>query len=274
MPCPSYLAACGLLLAAPAVAGNYPPPPGPYVNPAVQQWLAARTEPLLASARRDAAAEAPQTGNAAGEASVSTWLISARADQQPAPESWTKPLENTPEQTDFRPVDPRPKPAALGPSDPVWYAEEPLRWREQLEDPVTQNGVGQVQSHAAPGQGLLDPLPAGSAYHREARSALRRPEFATTEPATGQRRSTEELLALYLDYGTTGPAADPRRPGNAVARNQPAAPKPESRRYYYRPTGTTFEFRALEREPREPIQAGSGNAADWNFPNPKAASRR
>ncbi len=273
MPSPSYLAACGLLLAAPALAGNYPPPPGPYVNPAVQQWLAARTEPLLASARRDAAAEAPQTGNAAGKSSFSTRLISARADQQPASGSWNEPVANAPEQPGFRPIEPWTKQAA-GTTGPDRYAGEPLRWRELGTGPSTQTGAGRLQPQAGPRRGLLDPLPAEPAHPRGTGGALWRPEFAKTEPGSGRHRTTEELLARYLDYGPSGPGTDPGYPARAATRTETPAPKPESRSYYYRPTGTTFEFRALEREPREPIQAGSGKTADWNFPHPNAANRR
>ena len=67
---------------------------------------------------------------------------------------------------------------------------------------------------------------------------------------------------------------DPGHRARAATRTETPAPKPKSRSYYYRPTGTTFEFRALGREPREPIQAGSGNTPDWNFPHPNAANRR
>jgi hypothetical protein len=274
MPSPSYLAAFGLLLAAPTLAGNYPPPPGPYMNPAVQQWLAARTLPLLAAAREDAAAEAPPADSTGEEPAVGTRLISAQTEQQPPTKSWKGRAANAPEPTEFRPDEPSAKPAAVGPAGPEGYAGETPRWREPVADAALRTAPGRRQYRAAPHRGLLDPLPAGPAYPTGYENALSRPEFSTTGPAIGQRRSTEELLALYLDYEPSGAAAQPGQPGPAAASDKTSAAEPESRRYYYRPTGTTFEFRALGREDPEPIQAGSRDAGGWGSMNPGAASRR
>jgi hypothetical protein len=273
MPSPSYLAACGLLLAAPTLAGNYPPPPGPYTNPAVQQWLAARTEPLLVAARRDAAAEAPPAENTGEEPAVGTRLVSVRYERQPATRSWNEPLANAPEPTDFRPDEPWAKPATVAPAGLERYAAETRRWREPVAGTAVRTAPGRLQYQAAPHQGMLDPLPAEPAYSRRSENALSRPELPTKAPAIG-RRSTEELLALYLDYESSGATYRPGQPGPAAARDESPAAAPQSQRYYYRPTGTTFEFRALGREAREPIQARSRDAADWGAINPGAASRR
>lgn len=274
MPSPSYLAASALLLAAPTLAGNYPPPPGPYVNPAVQQWLAARTEPLLAAARLDAAAEAPPAGSTGEEPAVGARLIRAQTEQQPATRSWNEPAANAPEPTDFRPDELGAKAAAVGPAGPEGYAGEPPRWREPIAETARRTAPSRPRYRAAPRRGLLDPLPAEPGYRGGAETVLTRPEFPTTERAFGRHRSTEELLALYLDYEPTGAAAQPGQPVSARARDESPTAKPESRRYYYRPTGTTFEFRALEREAREPIHAGSRKAGDWDPMNSGAASRR
>ena len=252
-------AAFGAMRTAAADFG-YPPPPGPYTNPAVQQWLAARTEPLLASARRErgTTAEAVAPGGTPGDPDISTQLISVRSDPWQAPRPWDGPTAN---------VESR---ASDGSADAGSYAGKPLRWRNPGTAPVNRTGTPPKPYGPIPRQGLLDPLPAAPVASRWAVADLRGPESAAAEAAAGHR-STSELLALYLDYDLETMTADADPQGRAPAftpraHSQARAPEPESQRYYYRPTGTTFQFRALETPPRQPQQTRNAGAGDWPAP--------
>ena len=200
----------------------------------------------------DAHVEAPLSGSASGEPEVITRLISERAEPGRGPGSWGGAAPIAGKKTDSGPIAPWSEPPAAGSTSPEWYTGKPLRWR----DPAAAAGSGGRHYQAAvPHRGLLDPLPAEPTYIRPPGTPVQKPAFASPTPASGHHRSTQDLLALYLDYAPARLTADPAHPGQAKARSEAPPPAPESRRYFYRPTGTTFDFRALEPDPRAPVPA-------------------
>lgn len=227
MPSPFRFAACCLVFGAPATAGNYPPPPGPYQNPAVQEWLAASTAAMLEQARETLAAKT----------------------QEQDPETATETPERLPPlvKSSLRQTGVTPAPVILADKDRWADAAKPAAWiAPNSPNPVPGQPTARLASASPiparinrPRRGLLSPL-------------LLPPRTSTAKPKTapvgGGFRSTEELLALYLDYGP-GKAGPQPNSTPAATRATPEAARPRSQRYYYRPTGTTFEFRSLDADP-------------------------
>lgn len=246
---PFRFAPCCLALATTAAAGEYPPPPGPYVNPAVEQWLAARTRPLLEAAGLERT-EAPGSRAAdAGPEEPGPEILQISTQKTVAGASWSRP-------------DPAPAGIDLGASGSaaetgsalwnrgsgnVWPVAQAGTWRETEANPtvVYPEQVGPVLRKGLLNPRILNRLPPKSPLAEPAAA-----DYGPNLTSAGGLRSTDELLSMYLDYDPAALAANPGsyygqqpEPAPALSKRPPAR---EPRRYYYKPTGTTFEFRALD----------------------------